>query len=98
MTTIEPRKEYRVAWKREGQRKKYRRFAQKKFADRWIILLTNPEPWIAFGFDGEDYECCDGVDCGCGGVTIRDCFERRAANLPKLVWYERQEREVGEWK
>lgn len=91
-------KEYRVIWKREGLSQRSRRFVQKKFANRWLMLLTVPEPWDLFDLDGDDYVCCSGHECGCGGQTVRQSFNKRREGLPKLINYGIQEREVGKWE
>lgn len=77
--------------------KKQRRFAQKKYAIRWLQLLTNPEPWLAFDLDPDDYACCSGNECGCGGATNRETFSKRREGLPKVITYGVEEREVGKW-
>ena len=91
--------EYRVYWRREGLGKRFRLFATKKGATRWMWLLTNPEPWLAFDHKGDDFVCCQGErsECGCGGQTYRESFEQKSKGIPKLVDYGCQTREVGEW-
>lgn len=92
--------EFRVVWKRDGLRSKAKRFATRRAAERLIFILTDAEPWRAYLRDGDgpdDYKCCSGYQCGCGGTTYRQEAEDTRANQPKLEWVRLEMREVGQW-
>ena len=90
--------EYRVVWKREGVRRKVKRFASLKLAQRKMLLL-GPEPWLGaseYGKrDPERLNCCSGHECACGGLTVREWWEQ--LGLPKLEYMHIERREVGKW-
>ena len=94
------KQEYRVVWKREGCSKRTKKFAQKKYADRFVRLLSDPEPWKAYGYKGDDYVCCHGErdECGCGGMTYAESFNQKREGLPKLLEVKIEQREVGSWE
>lgn len=89
--------EYRVIWQREGFRKKRRKFAAEKNAERFMKLL-GPEPWTAFDQDPDDMECCDGYMCGCTGMTIREWSDHQRKEMPKLEFARIERRQVDEWE
>ena len=91
-------KEYQVIWQREGLSKRYKKYSELKSAQRLIALMTSPEPWKVYGYEGDEAVCCSGHECGCGGKTQRDSFEEKMNGLPKLLNYEIREREVGAWQ
>ncbi len=92
-----PTVEYRVVWKREGLKPKRKRYATLKGAERFMLLF-GPEPWRAFTKNDPDrYECCDGHECGCGGVTYRERAEEKRDGQPKLEYVRLEAREVGQW-
>jgi hypothetical protein len=90
--------EYRVVWKREQCRRKVKRFASLKMAQRRVLSL-GPEPWLGATEsrrrDPDRLNCCDGHECGCNGLTVRQWWERLA--LPKLEYIYIEQREVGTW-
>ena len=91
--------EYRVVWMREGfRKKKVKRYSRRSSADRLIGLLSSPEPWKFTGKDPDEYECCDGIDCGCTGRTVREAAINQRQSLPKLLSVSLETREVGEWR
>jgi len=92
-------KEYRVIWQREGSTKKRKVFQSKTGANRWFRLLTDKEPpWNLYNIaDPDEVDCCDGNECGCGGVTFREIFAKKSEGLAKIIHSEIQSREVGEW-
>lgn len=90
-------KEYRVAVRRQDQPMRYRTYKTLAGAKRRMALY-GPRPWEAFGEDPDDYGCCDGSDCGCGGFTVRQHHEDRRAGLPPLRMLLLQERDVSEWR
>jgi len=87
--------EYRVVWKRNDLKQKTKKYTTLRGAKRFMILLGD-EPWKAFDHDPEDYICCSGSDCGCGGQTVRNHFLRK--DQPKIEFVRLEQREVGEWK
>ena len=90
--------EYRVVWKRENLRVKRKRYVSRKFAERFLALLTDLEPWKRLGENPDALACCSGYECGCGGVTVRQGHESRLAEMPPLEWAHIEQREVGSWE
>lgn len=99
-------KEYRVVWKRESferdgitsrSKQKRKRYVSLKRAERFMRLLTSAEPWKELGQDGDDYFCCSGHECGCGGQTVREAFTAKYADMPPVEFVRLEEREVGKW-
>lgn len=93
--------EYRVIWKREGMRVKRKRYANRVMAERFLKIL-GPEPWTAFQSrwnrkGPDDLLCCDGHECGCGGVTVRQHHEEARKTIPPIEWVRIEQREVGKW-
>jgi len=69
---------------------KHKTFYSRASAEQFRALIESPEPWTAFReFAGKDpdeeWACCDGHNCGCGGATIREHFMSRRETLPPLV-------------
>ena len=87
--------EFRVVWKRDGCRRKTKRFRYLKVALRKVGTL-GPEPWTALGKDADAYHCCSGRECGCGGETWRTWFAH--LELPPLEYIFIEEREIGTWR
>lgn len=80
---------YRVAWKREGIRPKYRRFEKKDATLRFVALL-GPEPWKAHGRDPDktDYY----------GQSVREEYLDRRSSMPPIEWVRIERRPVGQWE
>lgn len=91
------KKEYRVVWKREGLKKKIKRYSNYKSAFKWTLLL-GPTPWLYFGKEELKKWCCSGNECACGGFTCKEYAESVANGMPKIEYIRIEEREVGEWK
>jgi len=89
--------EYRVVYQREGCRKRIKRCAKEATAKRFMKLL-GPEPWTAFNQDPDEYECCDGWECGCTGKTIREWSDFQLLEMPRLEFARIERREVAEWE
>lgn len=93
------RTEYRVIWKREGLNPKRKKYLVRAAAERFMLIL-GPEPWRAFADgDPDEYFCCSGRECGCGGTTIREDCERRREGLPAIEYVRLESRTVtcGDW-
>ena len=88
--------EYRVCSQRVGQRKKIKRFASLKMAQRRIAILSD-DPWAALGLDPDDKFCCDSYMCGCGGMTNREKDADYKKDLPALEYVRIEKRAIGEW-
>lgn len=88
--------EYRLVWQRSGQRRKSRRFIYKKTLDRFMTLM-GPEPWKAYGKSPDDYDCCNGRECGCGGLTMQQRSDLRRQEMPAIEFKRVEVREVGDW-
>lgn len=89
--------EYRVIYQREGCRKRIKRCAKEATAERFMKLL-GPEPWTAFDQDPDDFECCDGWECGCTGKTVREWSDFQRLEMPRLEFARIERREVAEWE
>jgi hypothetical protein len=91
--------EYRVVWKREGLRRKARRYARLASAERHLNMLTSDEPWRFYPepVDDPDERCCDGRECGCYGETERQRVEAMRAEMPPMEYARIETRPVGEW-
>lgn len=89
--------EYRVKWKRAGLDSKRVKYTSRKFAERRVALLTSTEPWVLFGKNPDEYECCSGYECGCGGETVREFSDRMRADMPALEYAVIEQRQVGPW-
>ena len=92
-----PKFEYRVIWKRKGLSRKFRPFARLEFAKRYSMLL-GPEPWKYSNNDPDDYKCCSGFECSCGGQTWREESEYRNKNQPPIEFLLIERRHVGDWE
>lgn len=97
-------KEYRVVWKRQENRRKVKRYATRPRAERFIALMTSPEPWKLFPtyahMDPDKPYCCEGgpySECACGGLTLREHFASFRKDLPPIEYVHIEEREVGKW-
>lgn len=86
--------EYRVVWKRVGIRAKSKRFATLRAAERRALML-GPEPWLAQKRDPDSLNCCNGYECGCGGVTVRQYWE--GLEIPKLEYIRIDHRPFHAW-
>jgi hypothetical protein len=90
-------REFRVVWRREGQRRKAKIYQTRQGAERWALILQGriQEPT---GDDPDDYACCPGYECGCGGITNADVWGEETAKVPALMEGPTIEsRLVGEW-
>lgn len=92
-----PLMEYRVAWKREGLRRKYRLY-QKESAAKKFLTLLGPEPWLAYGKKPDELECCSGRECSCGGMTHREASEEIHKSMPPLEDVRLESRRIGKWE
>ena len=91
--------EYRVVWKREGQRKKTRKSKSLKIIQKWLWLLGDT-PWKAFGKEPDAHVCCAGgynEMCACGGITYEEQAEQKKAEQPKIEYIRVEYRHVGPW-
>ncbi len=98
--TAQGRQRFRVVWKREGLRSKAKRYVNRGNAERLMNILTSPEPWKFYvkPAEADDYACCDGHECGCGGVTVKEESDEKHKDLPKLEWVRLETRSVTPWK
>lgn len=99
-------KEYRVVWKRKDcevddhtfrSKPKRKRYVSLKRAEQFMRILISSEPWKELGLEGDDLNCCDGHECGCGGKTVREVFTEKYADYPPIEFVRLEEREVGKW-
>lgn len=63
-------------------------------------LLYGLEPWRAYkpNATATDYACCDGWECGCGGLTnAQATAERRKGFTGEVIGFEVHERTVTRW-
>lgn len=103
------KKEYRVIWKWSAYpafdcennpftfnpHPKMKRYSTHRGAEKFMLLL-GPEPWKYFGKNPDDYVCCSGRECGCGGLTYREQAEEK--RFAEIEYVRLEEREVGEWQ
>lgn len=73
--------EFRVVWKREGCEPRRKRYMRRSSAERFMTLL-GPEPWLAFDREADEYFCCSGYECGCGGITVKEDSDLRRKDYP----------------
>lgn len=93
-------KQYRVIWKRVGWiLEKKKRFSKRFYADR-LVTLVGPEPWKALGHEPEDYVCCSGFECSCGGRTVKQDSDEKRKDMPPIEYIRMEVREVSifEWR
>ncbi len=91
-------REYRIVWKRVGLDAKRKRVVHRKTAEKFAALLGDREPWKRLGQDPEKLACCDGYECGCGGLTVRESFAQQFGDMPDLEFVRIESREIGEWE
>jgi hypothetical protein len=99
--TQKQRLQYRVIWKREGNHPKSRRVASLGNAEKWVGLLTSNEPWKFLSGERtkpDDYMCCSGHECSCGGKSLREFCEAKREGLPKIEWIRIDVRTVSKWE
>lgn len=89
--------EYRIVWKRAGLRPKRKRYASLRAVERFVGLL-GPEPWLYLGRNPDSYECCNGRECGCGGLTVREAQAEYIKDAPAIEYIKVERREVGAWE
>jgi hypothetical protein len=90
--------EYSVIYRRKGMHSKRVVYKHRGSADRRLALLTHPRPWEPLDQNPDAYVCCDGYECGCRGVTVREDHEDIRKRLPPLEYVRLESREVGEWR
>ena len=95
------RYEYRVVWKRQGMKRKTRRYAHLKSAQRFVMLL-GPEPWKALNVDPDSPHCRSPEECTCQGGTWRDYLERGREGygpdgMPHIEYVHIERRLTFEW-
>lgn len=93
----ENKKEYRVIWQREGRVQQVKRYAKEKGARMRYAILTSDEPWTLIGQRANDWVCCGGRECACGGETFQRKTERIKAETP-LKFARIEARTIGEWR
>jgi hypothetical protein len=89
--------EYKVSYKRVGLDARRKKFARLASAERFIALL-GPEPWLVLGKDPDDFQCCPGNECGCGGATVRESDAAYREGMPDLEYVRLERRTVGPWE
>lgn len=89
--------EYRVVWQREGRAQQVKRYAKEKGAEMRYQLLTSAEPWKLIGQEANDWVCCSGSECGCGGETYATKTKRINDEAP-LKYARVEARSVGTWE
>lgn len=96
---VTPLVEFRVAYRRVGLRPKERRFSTQARAKRFLRLFGE-EPWTAFpgARDPDAVYCCSGRECRCGGVSVREHYQRLRDQLPGLEYARLEQRTVGLWE
>jgi hypothetical protein len=90
--------EHRVVYKREGTRRKEKRFVRLATAQKLVHLLTSDEPWTAYGRSADAMACCHGWECGCEGLTVKQESDAARANYPPLEYVRIERRMVCDWE
>jgi hypothetical protein len=94
--------EYRVVWQRVGYDKRRKIFGRRDAAERYVKRLLGEMPVLPDMGDDDDYACCSGWECGCGGQTVaraREEERKRYARYPALIYGPvLEERPVGDWE
>jgi hypothetical protein len=94
----ELRYEFRVRWQREGEGRCSKLYQSEQMARRWCMKLEGRMEELT-GLNPDDFACCSGAECGCGGALNRDVWEQEAAKYPPLVFGPVVDtREVGDWQ
>jgi len=73
------RTEYRITVKRAGRQPRVVLRYGEATARKYLTLL-GPEPWKAYappGADADTLQCCDGYECGCGGLTWGEASDEK---------------------
>jgi hypothetical protein len=76
-------------------------YQRRRPAERLALIVAGTIDGMAkaTGIDPDDYACCSGRECGCGGLRNRDVWAKRIAEFPRLIEGPTiQVREVGEWE
>lgn len=74
------------------------RIYQRQAPARRLALILQGRMAEATGEDPDDFACCSGHECGCGGELKRDVWAKRGAEIPPLIEGPTiQRRTVGEW-
>jgi len=91
--------EYRIKWKREGDARPKTRIYQRRAPAEHLSLILEGRQAEAFpDKTPDDFACCNGRECGCGGESNAEVWERRNAEFAPLEDGPRIEvRTVGEW-
>lgn len=90
--------EYRIVWQRDGLRPKRKRYARENAARRFVEILSSTEVFVRPGESPEDYVCCSGFECGCGGQKLRESLEIQMKEMPKIIALRLERRAIGEWE
>ena len=93
------KRDWRVTWKRDGTKIKHKIYTNKASAKRFMVLL-GPEPWKAVDFESvlDNFMCCNGRECRCGGITYRDYYEKAREGLPPIIEMYLESRFVDTWE
>lgn len=87
--------EYRIRVYREGLDHPKTFLRKTRHGKDRLLVLLGPEPWKAYTDRGPDeYLCCSGYECGCGGQTVREESDARREGVPPVVRIEVSERSV----
>jgi hypothetical protein len=79
--------EYRVVWQRVGYDKRRKIFGRRDAAERYVKRLLGEMPVLPDMGDDDDYACCSGWECGCGGQTVARAREEELHASPPCQGY-----------
>lgn len=89
--------EYRVVWRRVKLDRNRKIFQTRRAAERFALVLQGRMQEVT-QLDPDDYACCPGYECDCGGVTNAESWAQRTAEFPPLAEGPTVEaRAVGAW-
>jgi hypothetical protein len=75
------------------------RIYQRRAPAERLALILQGRMAEATGLDPDDFACCSGWECGCGGKTNAEVWAEKAEEIPPLVEGPTiQRREVGKWE
>ena len=93
--------QYRVRWQREGFPPKSKSYGNNRARAEAMALFLQGRVEEATGHARDDFKCCDGRECGCGGVTWGESWDARLAKIgevPPLLFARIETRKVERWE
>lgn len=96
--------QYQVRWKRKGDLRWRTSVRGTEKGAMSLVNALNGQPWKSYGriAGPDDYWCCGGDECTCGGITMREFYDEQVKKkypdgLLPIVAIEIRVREVYPW-